>query len=47
MNILGAFSGYMPKSGIDGPSSNTVSNFIGNRQTDFQSGCTSLQSHQQ
>jgi hypothetical protein len=40
-------SGYMPRSGIDGSSSSTMSNFLRNCQTDFQSGSTSLQSHQQ
>jgi hypothetical protein len=44
---IGTSSGYIPKSGIDGSSSSTMSNFLRNSQTDFQSGCTSLQLHQQ
>jgi hypothetical protein len=55
MNILehvsllhvGASSGYMPMSGIAGSSGITMSSFLSNYQTDFQSSCTSLQSHQQ
>ena len=44
---VGASSGYMSKSGISESSGSTMSNFLRSRQTDFQSGCTSLQSHQQ
>ena len=42
---VGTSSGYMPRRGIAGSSGST--SFLRNRQTDFQSGCTSLQSHQQ
>jgi hypothetical protein len=44
---VGASSGYMLRSGIAGSSGSTMSSFLRNHQTDFQSGCTSLQSHQQ
>jgi hypothetical protein len=44
---VGTSSGYMPRRGIAGSSSSTTSNFLRNHQTDFQSGCSSLQSHQQ
>jgi hypothetical protein len=37
----------MPKSGIEGSSGRTTSNLLRSHQMDFQSGCTSLQSHQQ
>jgi hypothetical protein len=40
-------SGYMPRRGIAGSSGSTMSNFLRNHQTDFQSGCTNLQFHQQ
>jgi hypothetical protein len=40
-------SGYMPRRGIAESSGSTRSNFLRNCQTDFQSGYTSLQSHQQ
>ena len=39
--------GYMPRSGIAGSLGNITSKFLSNCQSDFQSGCTSLQSHQQ
>jgi hypothetical protein len=39
---VGASSGYMPRSGIAGSSGGTMSNFLKNHQTDFQSGCSSL-----
>jgi hypothetical protein len=44
---VGASSGYMPMSGIVGSSGSIMSNFLKNHQTDFQSSCTSLQSHHQ
>jgi hypothetical protein len=44
---VGASSGYMPRSGLAGSSGSTMSIFLRNCQTDFQSGFTSLQSHQQ
>ena len=45
--LVGTSSGYMPRRGIAGSSGNTMSNLLRNCQTYFQSGCTSLQSHQQ
>ena len=44
---VGTSSGYMPRRGISGSSGSTMSNFLRNHKTDLQSGCTSLQSHQQ
>jgi hypothetical protein len=44
---VGPCSGYMPRRGIAGSTRSTMSSFLRNRQTDFQSGCTSLQSLQQ
>jgi hypothetical protein len=44
---VGASSGYMCRSGIAGSSGSTMSNFLRNHQIDFQSCCTSLQSHHQ
>jgi hypothetical protein len=43
---VGTSSGYMPRRVIAGSSGSTMSNFLRNHQTDFHSGCTSLQSHQ-
>lgn len=42
---VGPSSGYMTSSGIVGSSGSTV--FLRNLQSDFQGGCTSLQSYQQ
>ena len=44
---VGTSSGCMPRRGIVGSPGSTMSNFLRNCQTDFQSGCTSLQSPQQ
>jgi hypothetical protein len=44
---VGTSSGYTPRRGIAGSSGSTMSTFLRNQQTDFQSGCASLQSHQQ
>ena len=44
---VGSPFGYMPRSDIVGSSGSTMSNFLINCQTDFQTGWTSLQSHQQ
>jgi hypothetical protein len=45
--LVGISSGYIPRRGIEGSSDNTMSSFLRSHQTDFQSGCTSLQNHQQ
>jgi len=44
---VGTSFGYMPRNGIAGSSGSNMPNFLRNHQTDFQSGCTSFQSHQQ
>jgi len=44
---VGESFGYMPRRGIAGSSSSSMSNFLRNLQTYLQRGCTSLQSHQQ
>jgi hypothetical protein len=36
--LFGTSSGYMPRRGIAGFSGSTMSNFLRNSQTDFQSG---------
>jgi hypothetical protein len=43
----GTYSEYIPRRGIAGSSCSTMSNFLRNHQTDFQSGCNSLQFHQE
>jgi hypothetical protein len=44
---VGAPFGHMPRSGIAGFSGSTMWHFLWNCQSDFQSGCTNLQSHKQ
>ena len=44
---VGESFGTMPRSSIAEPSGSTMSNFLGNHQSDFENGCTSLQTHQQ
>ena len=43
----GASSVYMTRSGIPGSLGSTMSSFLSNHQTHFQSSCTSLQYHKQ
>ena len=45
--LVATSSGYIPRRGIEGCSDSTMSSFLRNHQTNFQSSCTSLQSHQQ
>jgi hypothetical protein len=42
---VGRSSGYMPRRGIAGSSGSIMTNFLSNHQTDFYSGCRSLQYH--
>jgi hypothetical protein len=39
--------GYIPKSGIAGSNGRSMASFLSSLQIFFQSGCTSLHSHQQ
>jgi hypothetical protein len=39
--------GYIPRSGIAGSNGRSMSSFLSSLQIFFQSGCTSLHSHQQ
>ena len=43
---VGASLGHMTRSDIARYSGNIMSNILRNDQTDFQSGCTRMQSHQ-
>jgi hypothetical protein len=43
---VGTSSGYLLRTAISGSSGSAMPNFLRNSQTDFQSGCTSLQSYQ-
>jgi hypothetical protein len=47
MIYIGESFGCMLRNGITGSSGNTLSDFLWNHQTEFHSGCTSLQSHHQ
>jgi hypothetical protein len=47
VSFLRLGTSYMPRRGVAGSSGSTMFNFLRNHQTDFQSGCTSMQSHQQ
>jgi hypothetical protein len=45
--LVGTSSGYIPKRGTAGSSRSNMSNFLRNKQNNFESGCTNLQCHQQ